>query len=72
MRSSDSTFDTKAPVSPASTIAPIERDPERRTELLSGVLEPAGLTPTRHVDRRLHHVAELGDDEAHPDAEHGH
>ena len=51
---------------------PDQGDAERGAELLAGVLQAAGLAPARGVDRRLHHVAELGDDEAHPDAEDGH
>ena len=45
---------------------------EGRAELLAGELQPAGLAAARFVDRGLDHVAELGDHQAHPDAEHAH
>lgn len=57
---------------PAQDDRPDQRDPERGAQLLSGVLEAARFTASRRVDRRLHHVAELGDDEPHPDAEQCH
>src|SRR6476646_10085433 len=49
-----------------------QRRAERGAELLGGVLEAAGFAALLVVDRRLHDVAELGNDQAHADAEHAH